>query len=172
MNGADWAALGSAAFAAVAAGGSWASVLQTRRERLAAATPSMSIDVITQLGTNEVRVQLMNHGPAVRGVEFAVAVDGQMTFSVTPRPTLGPGETLLLRTTINHTSDTEPVSYVSCYDLTGRVLHAWWPDGHHEVYRVKDRPNERVNRAQLMARVAPGLDIHQMQLMRYEEIRE
>jgi hypothetical protein len=172
MNVADWAALGSAAFAAVAAGASWATVLQTRRERIAAATPRMSIDLITPLGTTEVRVQIMNHGAAVRGVEFAVAVDGQMTFSVTPRPTLGPGETLLLRTAINHFSDAEPVSYVSCYDLAGRVLHAWWPDGQHRVYRVKDRPEERVNRAELMARVAPTLNIDQLQLVRFEEIRE
>jgi hypothetical protein len=65
-----------------------------------------------------------------------------------------------------------PVSYVSCYDLAGRVLHAWWPDGEHRVYRVKDRPEERVNRAELMARVAPTLDINQMQLVRYQEVRE
>jgi hypothetical protein len=132
----------------------------------------MSIDVITPLGTTEVRVQIMNHGAAVRGVEFAIAVDGQMTFSVTPRPTLGPGETLLLRPAINHFTDAEPVSYVSCYDLTGRVLHAWWPDGEHRVYRVKDRPAEQVNRAELMARTAPTVDINHMQLVRYEEIRE
>lgn len=168
----DVATLGTAIFAAIAAGASWATVAQARHDRIDAATPSMSIDVITPLGSNEVRVQLMNHGPAVRGVEFAVAVDGQMTFSVTPRPTLQPGELLILRTAINHVSSADPVSYVSCHDLTGRVLHAWWPDGEHRVYRVKDHPEERVNRAQLMARLDPALDISHMQLVRYEEVRE
>ena len=94
MSLADVATLGTAIFAAIAAGASWATVAQARRGRIDAATPSMSIDVITPLGSNEVRVHLMNHGHAVRGVEFAVAVDGQMTFSVTPRPTLQPGELL------------------------------------------------------------------------------
>jgi hypothetical protein len=41
MSAADWAAPGSAAFAAAAATASWAIVMQARRERIEASTPMM-----------------------------------------------------------------------------------------------------------------------------------
>ena len=56
----DVATLATAGFAAVAAGASWMTVLQTRRERVAAQTPVMSIDITTPLGSSEVRVTITN----------------------------------------------------------------------------------------------------------------
>lgn len=147
------------------------SVLQTRRERISAATPSMSIDVITPLGSQEVRVQITNHGPAARGVEFAVAVDGQMAYGhPPPSPSFMQGETRTLLTGIRHLSDTDPVGFVSCYELTGSILHVWWPSGEHRSYHARDRPNERPSRVELMQQVAPGFDISQVTLVRYQRV--
>lgn len=46
MSAADWAAPGSAAFAAVAATASWAIVMQARRERIEASMPMMGEEPI------------------------------------------------------------------------------------------------------------------------------
>lgn len=168
LSATDIATLATAGFAAVAAGASWVSVRQTRQERIAAQTPLMSIDISTPLGSSEVRVHITNHGPAVRGVEFAVAVDGQMCWSPTDPPTFGPGESRILVPALNHVSDAEPVGFVSCYDVSGGVLHVWYPNGASRIYRSRDRPDERPTRADLMKVVAsPDFDIRAMKLVRY-----
>ena len=164
----DVATLATAAFAAIAAGASWVTVLQARRERVAAQTPLMSIDITTPLGSPEVRVTITNHGPAVRGVEFAIAVDGQMCFSPTDPPTFAPGESRRLLPAINHVSDAEPFGFVSCYDISGGVLHVWWPNGASRLYHSRDRPDERPSRADLISTVAPsGFDISTTTLVGY-----
>ncbi|HEX3803593.1 MAG TPA: hypothetical protein VHV75_12220 [Solirubrobacteraceae bacterium] len=166
MSAADIAALGAAVFAAVAAGASWASVLQTRRERIEAQKPHMTIDVILPPDTAQVLVQLANHGASARQVEFAVATDGQITHTVTERPTLLPGETREYDSGIQRSTNRDPVAFVSCYDLTGATLYAWWPNGDHRVYRPRERADERPSRADLMSHVLPGFDPTRLALVR------
>jgi hypothetical protein len=97
-----------------------------------------------------------------------VAVDGQMCFSPTDSTTFAPGEIRRLLPAINHVSDAEPFGFVSCYDVSGGVLHVWWPSGASRVYRSRDRPSERPSRADLMNVVAlSGFDMSTMTLVRY-----
>lgn len=128
----------------------------------------MSIDVIAAIGTHEVRVEITNHGPAARGVELAVAVGGQHTFGhPPPSPSFQPSEKRVLGTAIQHVSETDPFGFVSCYDISGRTLHVWWPTGEHRTYRPPDSPADRLSRQELMQHQAPGFDRSQYTLVRH-----
>jgi hypothetical protein len=170
LSGADIGTIASAGAAAIAAGASWVSVLQSRKERITARTPLMSIDFVTPLRSDIVRVHITNHGAAARGVEFAVAVDGQMCWSVTDPPTFLPGETRTMLPAINHVSDIDPIGFVSCYDVAGGVLRVWYPTGESQVYRARDRPDERPSRAVLMRVVSPDFDASAMTLVGFRNV--
>jgi hypothetical protein len=166
VNVEDIATLVTAGFAAVAAGASWASVAQTRRDRIEAQTPMMSIDVVLPPDAAQVIIQIINHGPAARQVEFAVATDGQWTHTVTEKPTFAPGEMREYDSGIHRQTLRDPAAFVSCYDLTGGILHVWYPNGDHLVYRPRERPDERPSRAAMMQHVAPGFDPSGMHAVR------
>ena len=167
MSTADIAALGTAVFAAVAAGASWASVWQNRKDRIAASQPYMTIDLIVVGDSNRVRVHLTNAGAGIaRGVEFAVAAPatGQMSYGPPhPAPLFKPGESRIIETGISGDRDTELIGFVQCYDITGTDVLAWWPNGSHRKYRIGRDPSSAQS---LMQVVAPGFDVKQMGHMR------
>lgn len=60
----------------------------------------------------------------------------------------------------------ESFGFVSCYEVTGRVLHVWWTTGKSRVYHVTDRPEERVTPQQLMREVNPTFEPSQTTFVR------
>jgi hypothetical protein len=125
----------STVFAAGAAGASWTSVLQNRRDRIAAESPAMTIDMIASDTDQTVQVHLSNQGGVARGVEFAPAVGQLMVFGVPhPAPLFRAGESRLIQTAIPVRRDDTIVGFVSCYDVHARRNYVWWPNGEHQVY--------------------------------------
>ena len=171
MSTADIALVATAALAAIAAGASWASVFQNRKERIAASMPLMTIDVMVVADTETVRVHLTNSGGGVaRGVEFSVSAPevGLIAYGVShPTPTFRPGESRLIDTAIHANRDNELIGFVSCYDATGEHLKAWWPNGDHRDYRIG---RDRVSPSLLMQVAKPGFDIAQMTPVRYTTV--
>ena len=71
MHTTEWAAVGSAAFAAIAAGASWSSVWQNRRERVIAQRPELVIEVSLHFPSNKIVAQIHNNGELPGASDFA-----------------------------------------------------------------------------------------------------
>jgi hypothetical protein len=130
----QWAAVASAAFAAVAALASWAAVWQAREISLSTQLPKLHIVVSENIDTGEIRVHIANDiGGLARDVAFAVVAGGQSCFgSLPPTAMLQPGDSATLVTPLR-TSSREIPAIVSCRDSLGR-LHVWAVDGKHRVW--------------------------------------
>jgi len=134
----DWATIGAAAFAAVAAIASWASVLQTRRERLAAQRPDLLIEVSVHLPEEKVFVQIHNNGGTARSVRFC-AIEGSLMAYGTPQPTgiLERGESRSIETSLPATKDREAKAWVSGVDAAARTIYVASSKGITKRYKLK-----------------------------------
>jgi hypothetical protein len=168
----DLATLVTAGFAAVAAIASWASVLQTRRERVAAQTPDVHIEVVQAIGANQrnVRVELVNAGGLAKAVKFAVLVDNQLaTGHPPPIPTFKPGESRIIETGITPSLDAKRVAFVSYYDAGNTRFYVSYLDpAKKRVYRVKDLSAQRLSDNALLLQLAPGFDLGSTRLVTYD----
>jgi hypothetical protein len=88
---ADVATVASALFAAIAAGASWATVAQNRKERELAQAPDLSVRLSLTQGTLLLRVHNVGGGPA-NGVNYLITHDDNITWDVVANGYLGPGE--------------------------------------------------------------------------------
>jgi hypothetical protein len=134
----DWATIGTAAFAAVAAIASWASVSQTRRERLAAQRPDLLIEVSVHLPEEKVFVQIHNNGGTARSVRFCV-IEGTLMAYGTPQPTgiLERGESRTIETALSATKDREAKAWISGVDAAARTIYVASSKGKTERYELK-----------------------------------
>ncbi len=134
----DWATIGTAAFAAFAAIASWASVLQTRRERLAAQRPDLLIEVSVHLPDEKVFVQIHNNGGTARSVRFC-AIEGTLMAYGTPQPTgiLERGESRTIETALPATKDREAKGWISGVDAAARAIYVASSKGKTKRYNLK-----------------------------------
>lgn len=125
MHATEWAAVGSAAFAAIAAGASWWSVWQNRRERLAAQRPELIIEMSVHLPSNKVLAQIHNNGGTARSVRFCV-IEGSFMAYGTPQPTgiFQSGESRTIETDLPPTKDRAAKAWVSGIDPEARYVYA------------------------------------------------
>lgn len=139
----DWATIGTATFAAVAAIASWASVLQTRRERLEAQKPDLLIEVSVHLPEEKVFVQIHNNGGTARSVRFC-AIEGTLMAYGTPQPTgiLERGESRSIETSLPATKDREARAWVSGVDAAARIIYVASSKGMTKRYKLKKLPKD------------------------------
>jgi hypothetical protein len=139
----DWATIGTAAFAAVAAIASWASVLQTRGERLEAQRPDLLIEVSVHLPEEKVFVQIHNNGGTARSVRFCV-IEGTFMAYGTPQPTgiLERGESRSIETSLPATKDREARAWVSGVDAAARIIYVASSKGMTKRYMLKKLPKD------------------------------
>jgi hypothetical protein len=137
MHATEWAAVGSAAFAAIAAGASWSSVWQNRRERLAAQRPELIIEISVHLPSNKVLAQIHNNGGTARSVRFCV-IEGSFMAYGTPQPTgiFQSGESRTIETDLPPTKDRAAKAWVSGIDPEARYVYATTSKGKQKRYRL------------------------------------
>ena len=166
------ATLITAVFAAVAAAASWASVVQTRRERIAAQTPQLHMELLEALdnGRSFLRIQLINAGGIARHISFSL-VDGTqcVTGTPSPTPTFRAGESRTIDTALVPTSGVKPKGYVVCYDARGS-FYIWMTDGTTRTYTKEQIESNPVRNQDLMRELVPSFDINAVTLLRYETI--
>jgi hypothetical protein len=138
MHATEWAAVGSAAFAAVAAGASWSSVWQNRRERLAAQRPELLIEVSVGFPSNKIVAQIHNNGGTARIVRFCV-IEGTFMAYGTPHPTgiFQSGESRTIETALPSTEDRSAKAWVSGVDPGARHVYVTTSKGDQKRYRLK-----------------------------------
>jgi hypothetical protein len=138
MHGTEWATVGSAAFAAVAAGASWASVWQNRRERLAAERPELIIEVSVHSPSNKIVAQIHNNGATARSVRFCV-IEGSFMAYGTPLPTgiFKSGESRTIETELPLSESREAKAWVSGVDLEARYVYVMTSKGKQKRYRLR-----------------------------------
>ncbi len=147
MHAMEWAAVGSAAFAAFAACASWASVWQNRRERLAAQRPELVIEVSVRVPSNKIMAQIHNNGGTARSVRFCV-VEGAFVAYGTPLPTgiFQSGESRTIETNLPPTEGRAAKAWVSAVDLDARYVYVTASNGQQKRYRLR-WPHRRVSDA-------------------------
>jgi hypothetical protein len=167
MSAADLATLATAVFAAVAAAASWASVLQTRRERLSARTPELLLEVVEELTTKHISVHIHNHGgPAVR-VRFAVALGNNLAYGhPAPTATFLAGEGRVIETTIVTPGNVPAPGFVAGWNTAGTHLYAAWTDGKRAVYDRRAMRAAGTTDDYLLKQVLPEFDISRMNIVR------
>jgi len=146
---AEWAAVASAALAAFAAGASWASVWQNRRERLAAATPELHFEVIYLTGEEpKVRLSIANNGGAAKNVYFCIVIGSEVSYGH-PQPTafFRPGESRIVGTQLTPppSLSEKPKAMVACHDTPGSRLYVFTQDKPVLTYRLRGLRRTRKN---------------------------
>jgi hypothetical protein len=147
MNATEWAAVGSAALAALAAGASWASVWQNRRERMVAQRPELIIEVSLHIPSNKIVAQIHNNGGTARSVRFCV-LEGPFMAYGTPKPTgiFQSGESRTIETTLPPTEDRAARAWVSGVDPEARYVYVTTSKGKQRRYRLR-WPHKKVSDA-------------------------
>lgn len=141
MSSADIATLITADFSALAALASWASVWQTRRERIAAQTPDLRIDVNSD--QHQVMVDLHNDGGTAKRVRFCVVVGDRIAFgTVRPVSTLVRGEVRGISTAIINQKVVAAHAFVSGWNTSGTDLHVVSADD--QTMRFRRRSIEKL----------------------------
>ena len=142
------------AFAAVAAGASWASVAQTRRDRIAAQTPVLRLEVAEDLISKQISVHIHNHGGAALRVRFAVVVGNQLAYGhPAPTSTFQAGEGRVIETPIVTLGGVPAPGFVAGWNTTNDKLFVSWTDGEHAVYDRRAMTAGQMNDERLMKRV-------------------
>ena len=121
----------SAGLAAVAAVASWASVLQTRRERRQAATPDLNVQVLVTGNPGYMEVWVDNAGSVgATGTNFMLVHQDQVDYGVVGTGFVSPGQTEgPIRTQVVAASSIggkDFQCFVTCRDRSG-ILHAFSP---------------------------------------------
>jgi hypothetical protein len=168
---AEWPTIVAAAFAAVAACASWASVWQGRRERLAAATPELHLEVQQGLGTGNITLHITNNGGTAKKVRFCV-IEGDQWIYGHPSPTgvFRPGESRLITTSARASGQKTAKGFVSGVDMGGRRLYLCTVTGGRRVYRTKGwRPARTLSDQTIIDELYPGaFDLKSMRFIPYE----
>ena len=156
ITAADWAALGSAAFAAVAAGGAWATVWQTRRTWRDLQTPHLTPSWIEP--GNRVRLLFTNSGGGYALQSFFIVVSGpEYSAGVIPPVTLSPGTRVQLETELAPVGALHEVTgVVFCLDRSG-TWHVWSWAGEHRTPRKRLRKVRSLSPEQALALFYPSL---------------
>ncbi len=168
MTAADLVTLATAVFAAVAAAAaSWASVLQTRRERLAAQTPELLLEVVEELPTRQISIHIHNHGgPAIR-VRFAVALGNSLAYGhPAPTSTFLTGEGRVIETNVVTPGGVPAPGFVAGWNTAGTHLYVAWIDGRRAVYDRKAMRVAGTTDNYLLKQVLPDFDITTMSIVR------
>lgn len=118
----DWAALGSAVMAAIAALAAWASVVQSRRLQLASVRPYLNGQLI-QVGSGPINFAVQNAGAGpARGPGFCIIV-GEEYVRGYAGPNMGgffkPGDSRTVKTDFSGGQATEPIGVLCCWDTAG-----------------------------------------------------
>jgi hypothetical protein len=139
VNATEWAAIGSAG-ASVAAFASWASVFQSRRERIAASTPDLHLEVIEAFlgdGTRELEFHIVSAGGLAKRVRFVVVQGERMaTGYAPPVSTFRPGESRLFKTNLLPLQENAP-GLVACWNASFTRFYVWPSSGGRRIYRKK-----------------------------------
>lgn len=158
---ADAAAVASALFAAIAAGASWATVTQNRKERELAQAPDLAVRLIVTDGTLMLRVHNVGGG-AAHGVNYLLVHDNNITWDVVAKGYLGPGEdTQFFRTSIPASgtpAGDEYVCVVTARDRRG-VLRAWPQNpGQEKIFKPSlFRGLAQPTKQEIVAALFPGV---------------
>jgi hypothetical protein len=141
LTAADWAQVGSALFAAVAAGASWATVAQARRERKRRETPDIHMRVIQRLPSNEVDIHVVNYGGPAKDVRFCVVESGQVAYgTLPPNGHIDPGEHRTLTTALVAADEKAPaIGYVAGFNLLGDRMFVSSLNGDERRWRFRRR---------------------------------
>jgi len=167
---AEWPTIVATGFAAVAACASWASVWQTRRERLAAARPELHLEVQQGLGTGVITLHITNNGGTARKVRFCV-IEGDQLIYGHPSPTavFRPGESRLITTNAKASGEKTAKGFVSGVDMAGRRLYLSTVTSGRRVYHLKGWQAARdLSDQTIIDDLYPGLDLKSMRFMPYE----
>ena len=148
------AAVGSAIFAAMAAGASWRSVRQQRHQSEAERLPELHLKVSREIQTGQLTIFIANAGGGLaRSVSFCIVEEPYVCFGdLPPSGMLRPGETATLSTSLT-SSSALTVGIVDCRDQTGR-LHVWDAGDHYRSW--VDPPGGRA----VFEAFYPGLGDH------------
>ena len=141
LTAADWAQVGSALFAAVAAGASWATVAQARRERKRRETPDIHMRVIQRMPSNEVDIHVVNYGGPAKDVRFCVIESGQMAYgTLPPNGHLDPNEHRTLTTGLVAADEKAPaIGYIAGFNLAGDRMFVSSLNGAERRWRFRRR---------------------------------
>jgi hypothetical protein len=161
MTTTDLAALGTAGFAAVAAGASWASVWQTRRNWRDQQTPQITPSWTEP--NNRVTLSFTNTGGGFATQTNFIVVSGrECCTGVVPPVTLGPGIRVTLDTDITPLGALHEVTgAVFCLDRLG-TWHAWSWAGDHERPRKDRRPAKSLSPEDALQLFHPDIDIESL----------
>lgn len=132
----SWAVVLSAVAAAVAAGASWASVRQSRRQWHASQVPDLLLDVVVNGATGEANLQVHNGGVVVARRVVACLVEAGQCFLATPpdHGSIWPGETIQAGTGTRLSDPRGLVkAAVICNDPAGNT-HGWTVAGNHTTW--------------------------------------
>lgn len=155
----------------MAAAASWASVWQNRRERIAARTPELHLEVQQALGTRAISLHITNNGGTAKQVRFFV-MDGKQLIYGHPAPTalFRAGESRLLTTNAHASGQKTVKGFVGAKDMSGRYFYIWTVTGHRQAYRMRGWRRARdVSDKAIIDELYPGeFDIKSMQHMPYE----
>jgi hypothetical protein len=156
-----YAPVATSAFAAIAAGASWATVAQNRKERELAQAPDLSIRLSLKHGSLILRVHNVGGGPAT-GVNYLLILGADITWDVVSNGYLGPGEdTQFFRTSMPASrtlAGTEYVCVVTARDSHG-VLRAWSQNpGQRVVFKPSlFRGEATPSKQEIVATLFPGV---------------
>lgn len=129
------ALVASPALAAIAAGASWASVLQTRRLRREDQEPGLQAQMM-RFPDGTLGAAVTNAGPGVaRGVQIYLVHRGLLATGPIGHGFMFPGDTRIVRTPIPEVPEADARMIVSCRDR-GRMPHAWDGHEHHRVAKT------------------------------------
>jgi len=172
LHTAEWAAVGSAGFAAIAACASWASVWQNRRDRIAARTPDLHIEVQRMLGSGIIRLHVSNHGGAAKKVRFLVIEGGDVAYGhPAPTATFQSGESRLIETGLSASGQKTVRGFVAYCDMSGQRYYACTVSGGKMSFRLKGwRRDRKISDQVLAKKLYPDFDVSNMTPQEYDTI--
>jgi hypothetical protein len=157
------ALVASPALAAIAAGASWVSVLQTRRLRREDDQPGLQLQLMS-FPDGTIGAAVSNAGPAAaRGVQVYLTHGAFFAVGSIGHGFLFPGETRIVRTPIPIIDpDAQTYGVISCRDKHS-IPHAW---NSHEIHRSsktwRGKPRYRTLRA-IFEDFYPSIEVESLQ---------
>lgn len=163
---ADWAALGSAVAAALAASASWASVQQTRKLWSIERAPELELIAIVEHCSGRIVLQLHNAGGGFARDVAVLLVEGNhyVIAYAPPSGVLLPGRGVRMQTPLVKKSPPNErlVGVVIGADVSG-TTHAWSASGLvHQRWTRKALGKKAMSNIDIFHAVAPEVNLHDL----------
>jgi hypothetical protein len=134
----DWAAIGAAAFTALAAGAAWRTVALDHKRQREARQPNVAGGVTVGRPSMLAALNLVNAGPGLAiALAYVVVIEGRVARGYAGNGMLAAGQEA--RVELGRVSSREGTTTAVwlCYDLDGNE-HLWSADQRHRVTSRKD----------------------------------